>query len=322
MRRIVAVQVFASILASLSLGAFTTVPLLLSIDRVGWDFGSDYEGDTYWTDDVDGAPEEEDYDWAPIPVRPPKRAEPPKIAEVAPLTSTAKLPLRSEKAPQIAEVGDAVAEVDETVDLEDDEDDDTDVGEMEGMGTDTDDAEASHKHARKLVAKVVKPKKPTKKPPEPCKDDRPEIAEIETDHYSINRSLVDYYTAHLMELEHLVTYVVTHKAESGKADGFKFGLKRCGVLWEAGFRSGDIVTGVNGRHPATVLQAIGTYMALRKDTEFALDVTRRNGKTLVLRYTLLEEEEKTREQERAERLQMREERRTQRAERKAAREER
>ena len=115
------------------------------------------------------------------------------------------------------------------------------------------------------------------------------ITEVAPGQWTVQRSLVEYYAAHPLEFETVATYVITHKDGAGTPDGFKVGLRRCGVLWETGFRSGDVVHAVNARTISTIMQAIGAYFALRSEDEFVVNVTRKGGAELELHYTLIDD---------------------------------
>ena len=125
--------------------------------------------------------------------------------------------------------------------------------------------------------------------PAPCAELNPSIAQTDDAAYTVQRELLEYYAGHLVELNDLAG-VSTHSDKvTGEKDGFRVGLKRCTLLYQAGLRSGDVVHSVNERHIVNVLQAVGAYFALRKETELVVALTRK-GKPLQLTYTIPEEE--------------------------------
>jgi hypothetical protein len=124
--------------------------------------------------------------------------------------------------------------------------------------------------------------------PEPCPELHPDIAQQEEYAFVVERDLLEYYAHHLLELESLAR-VATHEDNSGEKDGFRLGIKRCSLLYQAGFRTGDVVHSVNDRRIVNVVQAVGAYMALRKQPELVVAVTRK-GKPLQFTYAIHKEE--------------------------------
>lgn len=326
-------EVACSVGASLALGSMTMVPLVITASRV-WEPPDDVLIVDASTDD-DGAPEEDD-DWAPLPQRPqrvvavthaadpaePAREEAP-IAEAPPIASPPVI-VYLPPAPDGLDIG-VVPPVDPLAFLElgwgtepDPTVDDPEDGAPEEIDDDglADASIASEGGGRTRGARARAKRAAstrTTKPKPPCTDDNPGITEVSPGRYEINRGIVEYYATHPFEFENLATYVVTHKAPDGVPDGFKVGMKRCSVLWESGFRSGDVVNSVNTRTISTVMQAVGAYLALRGESEFDVVITRK-GTTVQMHYTLLEE---TREERRERRDTLRKDRREARAEKRA-----
>lgn len=303
------VEVAASIAFSLAVGSITGVPWLLTITR---GLPPDQPPDVYAGDDEDGEPEAEVV-WDPIPVRAPQvavlskaktapkekeEAPPPAaptVAELAPQVVSALPPVEAGGAIQLA-VLDPLAFLESGFGVEPDPDvEDPEDGAPEDALADGEDndglADAGEHGGRRATSRRTRAKTPRARPAAkpPCTEDNPAIAEVEPGHWVVQRSLVEYYATHPLEFESIATYVVTHKDGAGDADGFKVGLKRCGVLWETGFRSGDVVHAVNTRTISTVMQAIGAYFALRSDEDFVVDVTRKGGAQLQLHYTLVDD---------------------------------
>ena len=302
------VEVAASIAFSLAMASITGVPWLLTITREL----PDVAPDVYAGDDEDGEPEDDD-SWAPIPARAPQvavlskaKAAPaeeqeapptpaPTVAELAPTVVSALPPVEGGVAIQLA-VLDPLAFLEVGFGVEPDPDvEDPEDGAPEDVFTDGEDndglADASEHSGKRALSRKARAKVPRARPASkpPCTEDNPAIAEVEPGHWVVQRSLVEHYASHPLEFESIATYVVTHKDGAGEADGFKVGLKRCSVLWETGFRSGDVVHAVNTRTISTVMQAIGAYFALRSDNDFTVDVTRKGGAELQLHYTLVDD---------------------------------
>lgn len=340
-------EITASIAMSLAVAAIPTVPFVLTAQRtfeiaegsLPGDFASEDEG------------EPEDDDWMPLPA-PPQRvvvvsravaaeSPPSESPVVAPPPESPPLPPQIVSVVPPVEGGVGVAIADPLAFLENgwgqepaegevvEDDGVPEAGDL-GMDDDgfADAAEPTAKRGRAVSrtrparARVGKSSKP------PCVDDNPGITEIEPGAWAVNRSLVEYYATHLLEFEQLATYTVVHKDDQGVPDGFKVGMKRCGVLWEGGLRSGDVISSVNGRTITSVMQAVGAYFALRNERQFEVALTRKSGETLVLRYELLDDSREDRakmreflKQARAAhqevRRQEREEKRAERAEKRA-----
>ncbi|MFN7143477.1 MAG: hypothetical protein ACK4YP_06870, partial [Myxococcota bacterium] len=67
-----------------------------------------------------------------------------------------------------------------------------------------------------------------------------EIVAVADDKWRVERDVVDYYAAHLRELQKQVA-VSTHTGPDGKPDGVRVFLPRCSVLRQAGIKHGDII---------------------------------------------------------------------------------
>lgn len=112
-----------------------------------------------------------------------------------------------------------------------------------------------------------------------------EITDLGGDKWRIERDVVDYYAVHMKELENQVG-VSTHVDADGRPDGARIFLPRCSLLRQAGLRHGDIVNSVNGRRVATLTDGIAAYLFLRNDENLRVEVTRKNGERITLRYRL------------------------------------
>jgi hypothetical protein len=304
-----AVEVAASVGFALGIASLTGVPWLLAMTR---DFSPEEAPYVYAGDAEDDEPEAEP--WDPIPAQAPRVAMLARVAPEPVKSTTAPEPASAPPAPTLAELAptvvsalppvvggvdvpiaaiDPLAFLDVGFGVEPDPDvEDPEDGAPEGLvdGEDNDGlADASErpfKRGGRVRARPARTKAPARPP---CTEDNPAIAEVSPGHWTVQRSLVEYYAAHPLEFETVATYVITHKDAAGTPDGFKVGLKRCGVLWETGFRSGDVVHAVNTRTISTIMQAIGAYFALRNEEDFTVNVTRKGGAELELHYTLIDD---------------------------------
>lgn len=111
------------------------------------------------------------------------------------------------------------------------------------------------------------------------------ITKIGTKHWRVDRELVDYYASHLRELDRQAS-TSTHRDEAGKPDGILIYLPRCSIIRHGGLRNGDVIHTVNGRKVSNVANAVTTYLAVRKDKNISVLITRKNGKQVTLKYRL------------------------------------
>jgi len=118
-----------------------------------------------------------------------------------------------------------------------------------------------------------------------CLEEVDSIAEIGDNRYRVERDLVDYYSNHLNEAARL-GYAHWYR-EEGEVVGFRIRRIRCGnVLHQAGFRNGDVIRSINGREVTTIPQALLAYRKLRRKKKLTVEVTRRDGQSVVLHYRL------------------------------------
>lgn len=116
-------------------------------------------------------------------------------------------------------------------------------------------------------------------------DPHEDITKIGTQHWRVNRDLVDYYASHLRELDRQAS-TATHRGPDGKPDGFRVYLPRCSILRQGGLRNGDVVHTVNGHKVTNVANAVTTYLKVRKQRDIEVEITRKSGKKVTLRYRL------------------------------------
>ena len=75
--------------------------------------------------------------------------------------------------------------------------------------------------------------------------------------------------------------------EEGDIVGFRVRRIKCGsVLHQAGIRNGDVVRSINGRPVTTIPQALSAYRKLRRKRKLEVELTRRSGEAVSLRYKL------------------------------------
>ncbi|MDG1478519.1 MAG: hypothetical protein P8R54_02965 [Myxococcota bacterium] len=111
------------------------------------------------------------------------------------------------------------------------------------------------------------------------------ITKIGTKHWRVDRELVDYYASHLRELDRQAS-TSTHRDDAGKPDGILIYLPRCSVIRHGGLRNGDVIHTVNGRKVSNVANAVTTYLAVRKEKNINVLITRKNGRQVTLKYRL------------------------------------
>ena len=111
------------------------------------------------------------------------------------------------------------------------------------------------------------------------------ITKIGTKHWRVDRELIDYYASHLRELDRQAS-TSTHRDDAGKPDGILIYLPRCSVIRHGGLRNGDVIHTVNGRKVSNVANAVTTYLAVRKEKNISVLITRKNGRQVTLKYRL------------------------------------
>ena len=129
-----------------------------------------------------------------------------------------------------------------------------------------------------------------KKNPKPCPPPVAQIEQLGPWEWFVERALVEYYAAHIPEIDNLGS-VWSHQDAQGNADGFRLGLPRCTVLREGGLKSGDVVHDINGIKVNNVLQAVSAYLRLRKEPVLRLHLTRKK-EDLTYSYNLEQKDRK------------------------------
>ena len=118
-----------------------------------------------------------------------------------------------------------------------------------------------------------------------CDEGTDAITKVSTNRYEVERDLVDYYTGDISEAMTLAS--VYWYREDGEIVGFRVRRIKCGsVLHQAGIRNGDVVRSINGRPVTTIPQALSAYRKLRRKRKLEVELVRRSGEAVSLRYKL------------------------------------
>jgi hypothetical protein len=125
--------------------------------------------------------------------------------------------------------------------------------------------------------------KPVKKGP--CTDvENPGINPIDGNHFTVPRTLVEYYTGSMARFNSL-GWSKPYRGDDDK--GWVIGGFGCrSPLHLGGLRRNDVIQRVNGKKTNTMVQVLGVYLGQRKKADFTLEILR-NGKALTLHYTLV-----------------------------------
>jgi len=130
-----------------------------------------------------------------------------------------------------------------------------------------------------------RPKSPKSRKKADCNTDDG-IVQVSDVQFTVPRSVLDYYTSNLSEAARLAYVSWSHDGD-GDVDGFKVRRMSCAnVLRQAGLQNGDVIHAINGRKVTTIPQALKAYTRLRNNRTLKLDITRKDGTRLNLRYKL------------------------------------
>lgn len=144
--------------------------------------------------------------------------------------------------------------------------------------------------AEPLVAtESATPKAKKKKPSggrKPCTEaPDPLIRSLGGDSWEVRKGVVQRYTRDWSNLDDL-GWSQPHDGPDGRGDGLQIGGIRCGSdVWDAGFRSGDVIHSVNGRSVKSIPQALLVYAAIHGADRFRVEITRK-GEKRTLTYRL------------------------------------
>lgn len=131
---------------------------------------------------------------------------------------------------------------------------------------------------KKAIAKTVSRKKCTEAPD-------PLIRSTGPDRWTVRPGVVQRYTRDWSNLDQL-GWSEPHDGPDGRGDGLQIGGIRCGSdVWDAGFRSGDVIHSVNGKAVKTIPQALLVYAAIHGADAFRVEITRA-GARKILTYRL------------------------------------
>jgi hypothetical protein len=129
--------------------------------------------------------------------------------------------------------------------------------------------------------------KPARKPGRSgkCAEPNPAIHKLADAQWSVQRSLIDYYTE---SMDRFNSLGYSHKWEGENGEkGWQIGGFGCSSpLWKAGLRSQDVIQEVNGKKTNNVLQLIGIWISQRKKEDFVVHLLRK-GEPIVLSYKVL-----------------------------------
>lgn len=156
----------------------------------------------------------------------------------------------------------------------------------EGAADGTDEGEEGVTEAAAVVSiRGTVPRTPRPPRKRTCEEASDAIQALGEDRYAVERDLVDYYAGDIQEAMKLA-YVSWYRVE-GEIVGFQVRRIRCGsVLEQAGFRNGDVIRSINGKPVTTIPQALFAYRKLRKKRQLEVDVQRKSGEQVLLRYRL------------------------------------
>lgn len=107
---------------------------------------------------------------------------------------------------------------------------------------------------------------------QPTKD--PRIRKVGEHTWEIDREILDEYATDWVKLDALGS-AWPMEAPDGKVRGIKLMVERCGVGFQGGMRSGDIVRTVGGRKISSVTAAVATWLDIRNDKEIKVVFVRR-----------------------------------------------
>ena len=110
-----------------------------------------------------------------------------------------------------------------------------------------------------------------------CLPDNPNIDQLGTSEFAIDRGLIKYYRGNLKALNGLGR-ASTDKVD-GKSQGFVVKGIQCGNdLHQAGLRNGDVINAVNGKAITNIPQAIAVYLTQSGKEEITLSITRKGAR--------------------------------------------
>lgn len=119
-----------------------------------------------------------------------------------------------------------------------------------------------------------------------CMDHTDAIQQLSKNKWSVERSYLEALASDRDKASRLAVLTWSH-SEGGKVEGFKIRRVRCGSpLHQAGFRNGDVIHGVNGHKVTSLAEAVWTYGRVRKDAQLKVNLTRKDGSSAKLRYTV------------------------------------
>jgi hypothetical protein len=110
--------------------------------------------------------------------------------------------------------------------------------------------------------------------------------ESEKTAFSIRREDVDYFAGHFGAARKLA-HPSWARDSDGKVEGVRLRkIAEDGLLYQAGFRNGDLVKSVNEKPVTSIPQALGALHKVKKADLLEIDVRRKNGEAVTLRVTI------------------------------------
>jgi len=95
--------------------------------------------------------------------------------------------------------------------------------------------------------------------------------------YDVEKALMKEYMGNLSKAAKLAV-VGWAEDDSGQVIGFKLRrVRRCSPLHQAGFRSGDVITSINGREITNMSQALGAWNRLKKKKKLDVQMKRKGA---------------------------------------------
>ena len=95
--------------------------------------------------------------------------------------------------------------------------------------------------------------------------------------YDVDQALMKEYMGNLNKASKLAV-VAWADDDSGQVIGFKLRrVRRCSPLHQAGFRSGDVITSINGREITNMSQALGAWNRLKKKKKLEVQMKRKGA---------------------------------------------
>jgi hypothetical protein len=117
-----------------------------------------------------------------------------------------------------------------------------------------------------------------------CAEPHPQIKQVDSTHWRVEKDLVEYYTSSIPIFN---TLGYSRKYDENGQKGWLIGGFGCkGPLYKAGLRSKDVIQEVNGKKTNTVAQIIGLWLFSKKKGVFEVKLLRK-GKPMTFYYDVI-----------------------------------